>query len=156
MSRLMPMPNSHRHASMEFRAFLDDVKERMDLVSDNSAYTAVDAVFQVFRRRLTPSEGIVFASVLPSVLAAIFIRDWDVGAPPLPFGSKGEMNREAQRVRQNHNLTPNDAIEATAWALWRYVNHRQFEIVLSKLPEEARAFWHVETEDPDEIARRLY
>ena len=44
----MPMPWTYRHASKEWRVFLDDVKERMCLESDNSAYTAVDAVFAGF------------------------------------------------------------------------------------------------------------
>ena len=53
----MPMPPTYRHASKEFRAFLADAKDRMNLESDNMAYTAVDAVFQVFRRRLTAQQG---------------------------------------------------------------------------------------------------
>ena len=49
----MPMPWAIRHATKDWQAFLTDVKDRMDLTSDNSAYTAVDAVLQVFRRRLS-------------------------------------------------------------------------------------------------------
>ncbi|MFD2813579.1 DUF2267 domain-containing protein [Paracoccus aerius] len=56
----------------------------MDLVSDNSAYTALDAVLQVFRRRLTAQEGIDFASVLPSVPRAIFVAGWKVDNPHFP------------------------------------------------------------------------
>lgn len=63
----MPMPWTYRHASREFRGFLDDAKDRMGLESDNMAYTAVDAVFQVFRRRLTAQQGLDFASALPCV-----------------------------------------------------------------------------------------
>ncbi len=63
----MPMPWTYRHASREFRAFLVDAKERMSLESDNMAYTEVDAVFHVFRRRLTAQQGLDFASVLPCV-----------------------------------------------------------------------------------------
>ncbi len=49
----MPMPWTYRRAPKEWRAFLDDVKERLALVLDNMANIAVDAVLQVFRRRLT-------------------------------------------------------------------------------------------------------
>lgn len=52
------------------------------------AYTAVDAVFQVFRRRVTAEEGVMFASVLPTVLRAIFVKDWDVAAAPVPFDDR--------------------------------------------------------------------
>jgi uncharacterized protein (DUF2267 family) len=151
----MPMPWTYRHATKEWRAFLEDVKERMSLVSDNSAYTAVDAVFQVFRRRLTAQQGLDFASVLPSVLRAIFVKDWDVSAGPVPFADRDTLTAEAQNVRVHHNLTPDNAIEATAWAVRRCTNRRDFERVLARLPEEARAFWHVDVDDPAELDQRI-
>ena len=151
----MPMPWTYRHATKEWRAFLDDVKERMSLVSDNSAYTAVDAVFQVFRRRLTAQQGLDFASVLPSVLRAIFVKDWDVSVGPVPFADRDTLTAEAKQVRVHHNLTPDNAIEATAWAVRRCTNRRDFERVLAQLPEDARAFWHVEVDDPAELDQRI-
>lgn len=151
----MPMPWTYRHASKEFRAFLDDAKSRMDLESDNSAYTAVDAVFQVFRRRLTAQQGLDFAGVLPAVLRAIFVAGWDVTGPPTPFADRATLTAEARAVRPHHNLTPDNAIEATAWALRRHVNPREFDLALAKLPEAARDFWHVEVDDPAELAPRI-
>lgn len=151
----MPMPWTYRHASREFRAFLDDVKSRMDLVSDNSAYTAVDAVFQVFRRRLTAQQGLDFASVLPAVPRAIFVAGWDVTAAPVPFADRATLTAEARAVRRDHNLTPENAIEATAWALRRQVNPRDFAFALARLPEDARAFWDVRVTDPAELEPRI-
>lgn len=151
----MPMPWTYRHATKEWHAFLEDVKERMSLVSDNSAYTAIDAVFQVFRRRLTAQQGLDFASALPSVLRAIFVKDWDVIADPVPFASRERLTEEAKKVRVDHNLTPDNAIEATAWAVRRCTNQRDFERVLAKLPYEAKAFWHVEVDDPAELEQRI-
>jgi len=108
------------------------------------AYTAVDGVFRTFRRRLTPQQGILFASALPCVLAAIFTRDGDVTAPPVPFASREDMTHEAQALRPHHNLTPENAIEATAFALWRVMNSAELVRVLEKLPPEACAFWPVD------------
>lgn len=151
----MPMPWTYRHASREWRAFLGDVKERMSLDSDNMAYTAVDAVLQVFRRRLTAQQGLAFASVLPAVLRAIFVKDWDVSEPPVPFAEREVLIGEAQQVRVNHNLTPDNAIEATAWAIRRCTNNRDFERVLNQLPDEAAAFWHVDVKNPAELDQRI-
>ncbi|PJE36026.1 DUF2267 domain-containing protein [Pseudooceanicola lipolyticus] len=151
----MPMPWTYRHASKEWRAFLDDAKERMSLESDNMAYTAVDAVFQVFRRRLTAQEGLAFASVLPSVLRAIFVNNWDVTEPRAAFDDREKLVSEVQKVRVNHNLTPDNAIEATAWAVRRCTNKRDFERVLAKLPAEALAFWHVDVADPAELEQKI-
>ena len=148
------MPWTYRHASREFRAFVEDVKERTGLQSDNMVYTAVDGVFRTFRRRLVVADAIAFANVLPSVLRAIFIQDWDPSEPPRPFTDRKSMTQEAQALRKNHNLTPDNAIEAVAWSLWRRVDHGEFERVLARMPPEAREFWNVDAE-PQEIAQRF-
>ena len=64
------------------------------LESDNVTYTAVDAVFHVFRRRLTAQHGLDFASVLPCVPRAIFVNDWQVEDPPAPFEDSDAMTSE--------------------------------------------------------------
>lgn len=152
----MPMPWTYRHASKEWRAILDDLKERMGLVSDNMAYTAMDGVLQVFRRRLTAQQGLDFASVLPAIPRAVFVAGWQVEEPPPPFGPRAELVREVQAVRPDHNLTPDNAIEATAWSLRRYTDRADLERVLAGLPEGAAEFWHVEAADPREIEPRIF
>ncbi|MGB3556780.1 MAG: DUF2267 domain-containing protein [Jannaschia sp.] len=149
------MPWTYRHADKEWRAFLDDAKNRMSLDSDNMAYTAVDAVFQTFRRRLTAQQGLDFASVLPSVPRAIFVYGWLIADPPEPFADRDAMTAEAKRVRVNHNLTPDNVIEAVAWALRRSVDQRDLGRVLERLGREAQAYWHVTVDDPEELAQRI-
>lgn len=78
----MPMPYTYRHASAEFAAFLADAREALGLESDNATYTAVDAVFQVFRTRLSVEQALAFADLLPCVLRAIFVWRWH---PPPRF-----------------------------------------------------------------------
>lgn len=151
----MPMPWTYRHATKEWRAFLADAKDQMALDSDNMTYTAVDAVLQVFRRRLTAQEGLRFASVLPSVLRAIFVKDWDVSAPPQAFTDRSTLIQEVKGIRPNHNLAPDNAIEATAWAVRRSTNTMDFDRVLAELPEGAQEFWHVEAADPSELEQRI-
>lgn len=152
----MPMPWTYRHASKEWRAILDDLKDRMNLVSDNMAYTAMDGVLQVFRRRLTAQQGLNFASVLPAIPRAVFVAGWQVQDPPQPFAPREDLTREVQAVRKNHNLTPENAIEATAWTLRRYTDPAALDRVLATLPEGAHDFWHVEVTDPQEIAQRIF
>ncbi|MEQ8293004.1 MAG: DUF2267 domain-containing protein [Roseovarius sp.] len=137
----MPMPWTYRHASKE---------------SDNSAYAAMDGVLQVFRRRLTAQHGIDFASVLPSVPRAVFISSWKLEEPPPPFPDRAALVREVMAVRKDHNLTPENAIEAVAWTLRRYTNRADLERVLGRLPEGAVAFSHVEVTDPREIEQRIF
>lgn len=128
----------------------------MDLVSDNMAYTALDGVLQVFRRRLTAQQGLDFASVLPAIPRAIFVAGWQVQVPPLPFPDRASLVQEVKKVRQNHNLTPDNAIEATAWSLRRYIDGADLERVLARLPEGAGQFWHVDVADPREIEQRIF
>lgn len=152
----MPMPWTYRHASKEWRAILDDLRDRMNIISDNMAYTAMDGVLQVFRRRLTAQQGLDFASVLPAIPRAVFVSGWQVNVPPLPFTDRAALIEEVRRVRQNHNLTPDTAIEATAWSLRRYMNRADLDQALARLPEGATAFWHVDVADPREIEQRIF
>lgn len=152
----MPMPWTYRHASKEWQAILDDLKDRMGLVSDNIAYTAMDGALQVFRRRLTAQEGLDFASVLPSVPRAVFVAGWKLEDRPLRFADRKDLTREAQQVRPHHNLTPDNAIEATAWTLRRYMNKDDLERVLGRLPAGAVAFWHADGDDPSETEQRIF
>jgi uncharacterized protein (DUF2267 family) len=149
------MPWTYRHASKEWSAILDDAKERMSLDSDNMAYTAIDAVFQVFRRRLTAQQGLDFASALPALPRAIFVSAWNVTEGPVPFASRAALIAEVKLVRANHNLTPDNAIESTAWAIRRHTNRRDFERVLARLPEGTLAFWHVEVDDLGDLEQRM-
>jgi uncharacterized protein (DUF2267 family) len=151
----MPMPWTYRHASREFEAFLADARDRMGLVSNNMTYTAVDSVFQVFRRRLTAQQGLDFATPLPAVLRSIFVHDWDISGPPVPFTDRTSLTREAQALRRHHNLTPDNAIEATAWAVRRSVDQNDFDRVLASIGPQAQAFWHVSVSDPSELERKI-
>ncbi len=128
----------------------------MDLTSDNMAYTAMDGVLQVFRRRLTAQQGLDFASVLPTVPRAVFVAGWQVQVPPLPFRDRQTLITEVKNVRPNHNLTPDNAIEATAWSLRRYTNKADLERTLARLPDGAVQFWHVDVTDPREIEQRIF
>jgi uncharacterized protein (DUF2267 family) len=142
----MPMPWTYRHASREWRAFLAEAREWMSLDSDNMAYTAIQAVLLTFRRRLAPVQALAFADALPCVPRAIFVAGWDPDVPPLPWAPREELTAEVMALRPNHNLTPPNAIEATARALRRTADPHALARALSRLPPEARAYWAVEGE----------
>ena len=153
----MPMPWTYRHSEKEFKSFLKDARDRMGpvLESDKMAYTAVDGVLHVSRRRLTPPQVIPFGDVLPSSLRAMLVYGWNVDAVPLPFGARSEMIREAQELRQPHNITPLNVIEATGYALWRHVNHRDLTRVLTHIGPEAVMFWHVPGVSEKELQQQI-
>ncbi|MCA2014122.1 DUF2267 domain-containing protein [Cereibacter sphaeroides] len=151
----MPMPWTYRHASREWRAFLDDVRDYAGLETDNVAYTAIQGVLQTFRRRLTPEEGIAFAQVLPAVPRAIFVEGWDLATKPAGFGTREDWRAEAKALRPHHNLTPDTAVEAVARALWRQVNHMDLQRVIARMPDGSESFWSVPGATPEELAVRI-
>lgn len=151
----MPMPWTYRHSHREWRAFLDDVMSQMSPQTDNTTYTAIQGVLQVFRRRLTPQQALDFANVLPAVPRAIFVERWNLDDPILPFSDRATLITEAKSLRPHHNITPDNAIEATAYALWRCVRHMDLKRVLKRIGPEAEAFWHVEVSNPRELEQRI-
>lgn len=100
-------------------------------------------------------QGIAFAGVLPAVPRAIFVEGWDIEAPPARFGGRADWVAEARALRPDHNLTPGNAVEAVARALWRQVNHRDLARVLAAMPEGARDFWSVPGASAADLAARL-
>lgn len=141
----MPMPWTYRHASAEWQRFLDVAREEMDLVSNNSAYTAVEGVLLTFRRRLTVAQALRFADILPAVVRAIFVFRWQPGVPE-SWGDRDVQTAEAMALRPNHNLTPDNCIEATATALRAVVRADEIDPVLAAIGPEAEAYWRVSAE----------
>lgn len=136
----MPMPFAYRHATTEWRAFLDDARERLGLVSDNMAYTAIDGVFQVFRRRVSVGDGLAFADLLPAVPHAIFVAGWRPGVPEA-WAPRDVLAAEVQAVRRNHNLTPVDAIDHVARTVRGHVRVMDLDRLLGRIGPEAVAYW---------------
>ncbi|WP_373050650.1 DUF2267 domain-containing protein [Thalassovita aquimarina] len=151
----MPMPWTYRHASREWRGFLDDARDAMGLETDNLAYTAIQGVLQAFRRRLTPQQAIAFAQVLPTVPRAIFVADWDFAEGPVAPGTRADWTAEAKALRPDHNLTPDNCVEATAIALRKSVRRDDLDRVLATLPCFARDFWHTPSVDPATLGPRI-
>lgn len=138
----MPMPYTYRHASAEFRAFLDAARNAMNLESDNATYTATEGVLRCFRRRLTVPQALAFADILPAVLRAIFVAHWHP-SDPAPWGSRADQLAEARALRPHHNQTPPNCIDAVAEALTTQVLASDLGPVLAAIGPEAEAFWHV-------------
>lgn len=137
----MPMPMDYRLAAQDFDRFLTDVVEATGLTTRNQAYTTIQAVLICFRRRLTLREAIVFAQVLPAMLRALFVEDWDPDAPQATSWDRATMTEEVKALRIDHNFSPDTAIHDVASVLRRHVEAEAFERVLTRLPAPARDFW---------------
>ncbi len=139
----MPIPMDVQHASEQFEKFLADARDISGLATRNQTYTMVQGVLQVFRRRLSLSDAIRFAGVLPPILRAIFVSDWDTDEIRAPFGDLASMAQEAQALRRDHNFAPPSCIGDVAAALRKHVDAAEFERVLASLPDGATDFWRV-------------
>jgi uncharacterized protein (DUF2267 family) len=130
-----------QQASADFERFLADAREISGLTTRNQTYTMVQGVLQTFRRRLSFADAIRFAGVLPPILRAIFVADWNTDEPRLSFGDRAAMAREVQSLRQNHNFSPPSCILDVATALRQHVDAADFDRVLASLPVGAAEFW---------------
>lgn len=137
----MPVPFEYQHASLEFEQFLLDARDIAGLNTTHMVYNMVVGVLHTFRRRLAVKDALRFAQVLPPVLRAIFVADWDVDEPRLAFGDRAAMTREVQALRAAHNFAPDTAIHDVAQALRRHVELAELERVLATLPAGARDYW---------------
>ena len=139
----MTIPHEYRHASADFDEFLLAMMNATGLATRNQAYTVLEGILLAFRRRLNVSQGLRFANVLPPVLRAIFVKDWDVNQPPVAFGTREDMTREVKALRQDHNFAPDNALSDVAKALRQNMNEVDLDAVLNTLPNGAQEFWKV-------------
>ena len=137
----MTVPREYKRASEDFEKFLVDARESALLQTTNQAYTMVQGVLHVFRRRLELRDALLFAGVLPPVLRALFVADWNPSEPRRPFADKATMNKEVRELRPDHNLSPDSAISDVARALRKNIDEAELDRVLGRLPEGAREFW---------------
>jgi len=137
----MPVPVEYKRASMAFEQFMLDARDISGLATTHQTYTMVQGVFQAFRRRLDVKEAIRFANVLPPVLRALFVADWDLDEPRRPFEDRATMTREVQALRPDHNFAPESSIASVAAALHRNIDQAELDRVLASLPPGAQAFW---------------
>lgn len=134
----------YHHASRDFEAFMDDLLEISLLKTRHQAYTMLQSVLQVFRRRLTLAQAIDFANLLPPVVRAIFVSDWQTGEPIQPFAERDTLMEEVRKLRHNHNLSTPSAIEDVAAAIRRHVDEAKLRACLERLPEGALSYFGLE------------
>ncbi|MGJ0427490.1 DUF2267 domain-containing protein [Methylocystis sp.] len=139
----MPIPMDIQHASEQFEAFLADARDRSGLATRNQTYTMTQGVLQAFRRRLSVADAIRFAGVLPPVLRAIFVAEWNPEEPQTSFGDRESMIRDVQALRRDHNFSPVTCIDDVAAALRARVDETTFDRVLAALPAGAADFWRI-------------
>jgi uncharacterized protein (DUF2267 family) len=133
--------SEYQRATADFYEFLTDARDVSELGSTHQAYTMVQGVLRTFRCRLDLKDAILFAGVLPAVLRAIFVADWDMDEPRRRFDDRASMTKEVQTLRADHNFAPETAIRDVAHALRRHVDEAAFDRILAKLPEGAEEFW---------------
>ena len=140
----MTVPLEYKRASEQLEKFLVDARDLAYLQTTNQSYTMAQAVLQVFRRRLDVKDALLFAGALPAGLRALFVADWDLDEPRLPFGDRTAMTREVQSLRPDHNMSPDSAIRDVARALRQNVDTAAFDRMLARLPQAAAAFWRLD------------
>lgn len=107
------------------------------------AWNMVVGVLHAFRSRLSLADGIRFARVLPPMVRALFVEDWDPDQPPKDFGDASAWLADVRSVRHEHNFSPDNAVIAVARALQEQVHPPIWERILESMPEGARSYWSV-------------
>lgn len=136
----MTVPQEYWRASKDFEAFMTDLKAISMLATHNQCHAMLRAVLHVFRSHLEVAQALAFASVLPPVLRAIFVEDWQ-DLTFTPFPDDHALQAEVMAVRPHHNFSTDTAISDVARALRRHVDENAFDRALADLPEPARRFW---------------
>ena len=137
----MTVPQDLMLAQQRFDSLLVELMQRLDLTTRHQVYAVLFGVLRVFRRRLDADQTLVFAGALPTLVAAMFIADWDPDAPCLPFADAESYDAEVRSVRAHHNLAPVGACRIVVQVVRSKCDPQGFDAALARLPEEAARFW---------------
>ena len=136
----MPYPAEYQRASDDFQNFLTKLKAPANLGSSHQVYTMVQGVLLSFRCRLAPNQILEFAGLLPAVLRAIFVADWQE-EPLEAGGNPAQWKKEIQGLRASHNFAPDDARVLTTQALRVLMEAGRLDAILKKIGPWAVEFW---------------
>lgn len=137
----MTIPQEYVHATRDFDRFMDDFMEISMQETHHRSYAIVRAVLHVFRDHLSVDDALKFAGVLPAVLRAIFVENWQPGPRPSPFPDRVALIAEVKANRRDHNLASETSIADVAGALRRNVDTAELDRVLRQLPGGAIEYW---------------
>jgi uncharacterized protein (DUF2267 family) len=141
----MTLPFEYQNPTLQFERFMVDARDCAGLATTNMAWNMVVGVLHAFRNRLSASQALAFATVLPPTIRALFIEDWSPDQAVLPFGEPADWLADVLSVRPEHNFSPPDAVASVATALCKHVDEQAFDRVLASLPVEARRYWQPRT-----------
>lgn len=137
------MPQEYQLASQVYDKILARAQAELNLATRNQAYTTVQSVLTVFRRRLSPAQVLQFADALPALMRAIFVADWRESEFTENFGSRENLTIEVKSHRLNHNFSPDNAISGVVIAIRAHMEESRLDELLASFPEEAKSFWSV-------------
>ncbi|GAB2465044.1 DUF2267 domain-containing protein [Jatrophihabitans fulvus] len=147
----MPYPFAYAEASQVFQDVLVDVRRETAVVTKNQAYTVLQGVLLVFRRRVDPQTSLRVADLLPVTVRALYASDWDLDEPRRSFADPLELAREVRSLRSRHNAAPDTCVADVVRALRRHVDLAKLDALLDSLPAEAAGFWRPDA-GPDALA----
>ncbi len=142
----MTVPQEYIQASRDFEAVLVDVRDRAMVSTTHRAFTTLEAVLRVFRRRLTADQSLAFAGLLKTGVRALFVADWTMDEPVLPFVTRPRMQEEVMSFRRDHNLSPDTAIQDVTGALRLHMDEEKLKSFLTSVSPDALSFWGFSTE----------
>lgn len=137
------LPFEYQNPTLQFERFMVDARDCAGLQTTNMAWNMVVGVLHAFRRRLSVNQALAFAAVLPPMIRALFIEDWNPEQAVVPFGEPADWLADVRSVHTQHNFAPPDSVAAVATALRKHVDANAFEQVLARLPAEASRYWQL-------------
>ncbi|WP_418884850.1 DUF2267 domain-containing protein [Agrobacterium cavarae] len=133
-----------RHREISKPSF--DVRDRAMVSTTHRAFTTLEAVLRVFRRRLTADQSLAFAGLLEVGVRALFVADWTMDEPVVAFAMRPKMQEEVMSLRRDHNLSPDTAIQDVTGALRLHMDEEKLKSFLKSVSPDALSFWGFSTE----------
>ena len=111
------------------------------MVGEAQAYTALRAVLQTLRDRLTVDEAAHLAAQLPMLIRGVYYEGWKPARSPGRMRTRQEFFGAIADRLGNSELDPVRACRSVFHLLERKISPGEIRDVVRMLPEEVRELW---------------
>jgi uncharacterized protein (DUF2267 family) len=122
--------------------WLRDLMEELDWKDEHKAYSALRAVLQTLRDRLTVEEAAQLAAQLPMLVRGFYFEGWDTTGKPVKERHQEEFFGHVKNYfKKDDRVDPERVVRAVFKVLSKHITGGEIRDVKHVIPSELRALW---------------
>ncbi len=125
----------------DFNKWINNIQDELKC-DEEQAYTALCAVLQILRDRLTSAEATHLGAQLPLIIKGIYYDKWKIKDKPEPIDKMTFTSRVHAQFNNNPEINPTNIILSVFRTIKKQITPGELEDVKSNLPDEIKQLFN--------------